>query len=141
MKPEKMNILVLCTGNSCRSQMAEGYLRKYAGDRANIYSAGLLAHGLNSRAVRIMAEDGIDISGHSSNQLHEFSDVFFTYVITVCDHAAESCPVYPSGSIRIHQNFHDPSWTRGTDAEIMADFREVRDRIKDFCFQFTEVHL
>src|SRR6185437_2036222 len=98
------NILVLCTGNSCRSQLAEGYLRYFAGDKANIFSAGIETHGVNPTAIRVMAEDDIDISGHTSNHLDEYAGVSFDHVITVCDNANESCPCFPGTVARFHQN-------------------------------------
>ncbi|HEY0668014.1 MAG TPA: arsenate reductase ArsC, partial [Sphingobacteriaceae bacterium] len=98
-------ILILCTGNSCRSQIAEGYLRQFAGDKAEVYSAGVETHGVNPRAMATMLEDGIDISGHTSNHVDEYRAIDFDYVITVCDNAKERCPVFPSSARQIHQNF------------------------------------
>ena len=135
------NILVLCTGNSCRSQMAEGYLRYYAGDRANIYSAGIEVHGLNPRAVAFMKEDGIDISHHTSNHIDEYHDIRFDYVITVCDHAQENCPFFPTEATRFHHNFPDPSKTTGSEEKISQHFREVRDAIRNYCRNFIETHV
>src|ERR1051326_7352521 len=100
-------ILVLCTGNSCRSQLAEGYLRYFAGDKAEVFSAGVETHGVNPRAIAVMAEDGIDISRHTSNNMNEYKGIDFDYVITVCDNAKERCPVFPSQSKKFHQNFPD----------------------------------
>ncbi|RYE03961.1 MAG: arsenate reductase ArsC, partial [Rickettsiaceae bacterium] len=108
------NILVLCTGNSCRSQLAEGYLKHFAGDRANIYSAGIETHGVNPKAVQVMAEDHIDISGHTSNHVDEYLAVPFDMVITVCDNANEACPFFPGSVERFHQNFPDPAKASGT---------------------------
>src|ERR1700733_12381237 len=99
------NILVLCTGNSCRSQMAEGYLQKFAGDKAIVYSAGIETHGVNPRAIEIMKEDGIDISHHTSNHIDEYPNIDFDFVITVCDHAKEQCPYFPSSAKQFHHNF------------------------------------
>lgn len=132
-----MNILVLCTGNSCRSQMAEGYLRKFAGDKASIYSAGVETHGVNPRAVVIMQEDGVDISKHTSNNVDEYSDIAFEYVITVCDNAKERCPFFPTKAKRLHQNFPDPAKATGTEAEILNEFRRVRDLIKTYSKEFA----
>jgi len=129
-------ILVLCTGNSCRSQIAEGYLRHFAGDRAEIYSAGIETHGVNPRAVATMKEDGIDISGHTSNNVDEYRDIDFDYVITVCDNARERCPYFPTKAVKFHQNFPDPARATGTETEIMGEFRRVRDMIKEYCKQF-----
>jgi thioredoxin type arsenate reductase len=111
---DKKKILVLCTGNSCRSQMAEGYLRKIAGDKAIIYSAGLEAHGLNQLAVKVMLEDGVDISRHTSNTLEDYSQEHFDVLLTVCDHANEHCPVFSSTAVRYHQSFYDPAKHSGS---------------------------
>ncbi|GAB3023503.1 arsenate reductase ArsC [Niabella terrae] len=134
-------VLVLCTGNSCRSQIAEGYLRHFAKDRALIYSAGVEKHGVNPKAIEIMAEDGIDISGHTSNHLSEYQGIDFDFVITVCDNAKERCPVFPSKAVKFHQNFTDPARATGTDEEVMAVFRSVRNTIKEFADQFVTDHL
>ena len=100
-------ILVLCTGNSCRSQIAEGYLRHFAGNKAEVYSAGIETHGVNPKAIATMKEDGIDISQHTSNNIDEYSNIDFDFVITVCDNAKERCPYFPSKAIKFHQNFPD----------------------------------
>ena len=136
-----MNILVLCTGNSCRSQLAEGYLRKFAGDKANIYSAGIETHGVNPRAIAIMKEDGIDISKHTSNNVDEYANIDFDYIITVCDNAKEACPVFPSKAKKFHFNFPDPAKATGTEEEIMAQFRSVREMIKDYTQNFVKENL
>jgi arsenate reductase len=128
-----MNILILCTGNSCRSQMAEGYLRHFAGDKATVYSAGIETHGLNPGAVATMKEDGIDISSHTSNHVDEYRHVPFDLVLTVCDHAREHCPWFPTDARRIHHSFPDPAKAKGTEEEIRASFRTVRDQIKSYC--------
>lgn len=132
-----MNILVLCTGNSCRSQMAEGYIRHFAGDRAAVYSAGIATHGLNKRAVQVMMEDGIDISGHTSNHIDEYRHIPFDIVLTVCDHAQEQCPYFPAACLRVHHNFPDPAKAIGTDEEIMEQFRAVSRIIRDYCYTFV----
>lgn len=129
----KKNILVLCTGNSCRSQLAEGYLRYFHGDKANIYSAGVETHGVNPRAIATMLEDGIDISQHTSNHVDEYLHIPFDLILTVCDHASERCPIFPSSAKRIHYNFSDPAKATGSEDEIMAEFRKVREQIKAFC--------
>lgn len=134
-------ILVLCTGNSCRSQIAEGYLRCFAGDRAEVYSAGVEAHGVNPRVIAAMKEDGIDISGHTSNNMDEYRDIAFDYVITVCDNARERCPHFPAKAQKFHQNFPDPAKAQGTEEEIAAGFRHARDIIKAYCRQFIEENL
>ena len=134
-------ILVLCTGNSCRSQMAEGYLRKYAGDKAEVYSAGIETHGVNPRAIQIMKEDGIDISNHTSNNINEYRDINFDFVITVCDHAKEKCPFFPSNAKKFHFNFPDPAKASGSEIEITSQFRAVRNMIKDYSKKFVEDNL
>ena len=132
------NILVLCTGNSCRSQIAEGFLKTLAGESANIYSAGIETHGVNPKAIKTMSEIGIDISTHTSNNIEEYSTVEFTHIITVCDHAAENCPYFPSGAKRQHFNFPDPAKATGTEEEIMDEFRRVRDLIKGYLEDFVK---
>ena len=133
----KKNILVLCTGNSCRSQLLHGYLEQLLGDRAVVYSAGIETHGLNPRAVRVMAEDGVDITHHTSNHVDEYTAVPFDYVLTVCDHANEACPIFPSTAIKLHHNFPDPAKATGTDEEIMQQFRTVRDQVKAYAQDFV----
>src|SRR4051812_8129773 len=123
-------ILVLCTGNSCRSQLAEGYLRYFAGDKAIVYSAGVETHGVNPRAIATMQEDGIDISHHTSNNMEEYRGIDFDYVITVCDNAKERCPFFPGGAKLFHKNFPDPAKVTGTEEEITNAFRAVREQIK-----------
>lgn len=134
-------ILVLCTGNSCRSQLAEGYLRHFANQKAEIYSAGVETHGVNPRAIAVMKEDGIDISGQTSNHIDEYRHIDFDFVITVCDHAKERCPVFASQTKTFHQNFPDPAKATGTDEEILDQFRKVRNMIKDYCNQFVKANL
>ena len=133
----KKNILVLCTGNSCRSQLLHGYLEQLLGDRAVVYSAGIETHGLNPRAVRVMAEDGVDIAHHTSNHVDEYATVPFDYVLTVCDHANEVCPIFPSTAKKLHHNFPDPAKATGTDEEIMQQFRAVRDQVKAYAQDFV----
>ncbi|SEM99499.1 protein tyrosine phosphatase [Mucilaginibacter gossypiicola] len=135
------NILVLCTGNSCRSQLAEGYLRFYAGNKAKIYSAGIETHGVNPKAIQVMAEDHINISKHTSNHVDEYSAIPFDMVITVCDNANEACPFFPGNVKRFHQNFPDPAKATGTPEEIMDKFREVRDMIRIFSANFVKENL
>ena len=135
------NILVLCTGNSCRSQIAEGYLRHFAGDKANIYSAGVETHGVNPRAIKIMAEAGIDISKHTSNNVDEYVSVPFDYVITVCDNAKERCPYFPTNAEKFHYNFPDPAKASGTEDEILNEFRRVREMIKEYSEAFVNKYL
>lgn len=134
-------ILVLCTGNSCRSQLAEGYLRHFAAGKAEVYSAGVETHGVNPKAVETMKADGIDISKHTSNHIDEYQDMNFDYVITVCDHAREVCPFFPSGAEKFHYNFPDPAKATGTAQEIMEQFHSVRDMIKQYAKAFIEKHI
>ena len=131
-------ILVLCTGNSCRSQIAHGYLKTFAKNNAEVYSAGVETHGVNPRAIEIMKEDGIDISQHTSNNIIEYKDIVFDYVITVCDNAKERCPFFSGEAKKFHYNFPDPAKAIGTEEEIMNQFREVRDMIKVYCKEFIE---
>ncbi|HMR56418.1 MAG TPA: arsenate reductase ArsC [Cyclobacteriaceae bacterium] len=137
----KKKVLVLCTGNSCRSQMAEGYLRYFSGTYAEIYSAGVETHGVNPGAIDAMKEDGIDISKHTSNHVNEYSAIDFDFVITVCDNAKERCPYLPGKAIKFHHNFPDPAKTRGTETEVRNQFRYVRQLIKTYCDQFVKENL
>ncbi|MBO9635456.1 MAG: arsenate reductase ArsC [Chitinophagaceae bacterium] len=130
-------VLVLCTGNSCRSQIAEGYLRHFAGNKAEIYSAGVETHGVNPRAIQVMAEEGIDISGHTSNNINEYAGIDFDFVITVCDNAKERCPYFPSRAQLFHENFPDPAKATGSEEAIMQEFRRVRELIKDYSRGFV----
>jgi len=134
-------ILVLCTGNSCRSQIAEAYLRKFAQNKAEVFSAGIEAHGLNPVAILTMKEDGIDISNHTSNTIDEYMGTQFDLVITVCDNAKERCPVFPSTAKVFHHNFPDPAKATGTKEEILQQFREVREMIKEYSLRFIEQEL
>ena len=134
----KKKILVLCTGNSCRSQIAEGYLRHFAGDKAEVYSAGVETHGVNPRAIAVMKEEGIDISGHTSNNVNEYGDIDFDFVITVCDNANEVCPYFFGNVERFHFNFPDPAKAKGTEEEIMEEFRRVREMIKVYSAEFVQ---
>lgn len=134
-------ILVLCTGNSCRSQIAEGYLRYFANNKAEIFSAGVETHGVNPRAIATMNEDGIDISKHTSNNIDEYRNIDFDFVITVCDNAKERCPFFPTKAQKFHYNFPDPAKATGTEEEINNQFREVRQMIKDYCKNFVEINL
>lgn len=135
------HILVLCTGNSCRSQMAEGWLRYFAGDGAVVASAGVEAHGLNPRAVAVMAEAGIDLSSHTSDTVDKYLGQEFDYLITVCDNAKERCPFFPSSAEKLHYSFPDPAKATGTEEEILQEFRRVRDLIRDFCERFVRERL
>jgi len=129
---DKIKVLFLCTGNSCRSQIAEGWARELKGNVIDAYSAGILPIGVSSRAIRVMAEAGVDISIHQSQHIEEFLGIDFDYVITLCDNAAESCPVFPGKARIIHKPFDDPYFASGNEEEVMATFRKVRDDIRIF---------
>ena len=136
---ESLNILIICTGNSCRSQIAEGYLKFFSRKlnmNTNVYSAGIRAEGINKKAIEIMAKDGIDISNHTSNTLEEYKNTESSHVITVCNHANESCPVYLKKVNLTHQNFTDPSKVIGNEFEIQDAFEKCREEIKSFTFSF-----
>jgi thioredoxin type arsenate reductase len=135
------NILVLCTGNSCRSQIAEGYLKYFCGTAATIYSAGIETHGVNPKAIATMLQDGIDISLHTSNNIAEYANISFDYVITVCNNAKEKCPYFPATVKILHHNFDDPAKATGTDIEIMHQFATVRDAIKIYCKDFVATYI
>ena len=131
----KSKILYLCTGNSCRSQMAEGWTRALKGDLLEAFSAGIQPKGMDVRAVRAMAEAGVDISNQKSKDIDSLGNLEFEYVVTLCDNARESCPFFPATTKRIHQGFDDPpvlAAGAGTDEEAMAPYRRVRDEIKTF---------
>ncbi|MBI9081916.1 MAG: arsenate reductase ArsC [Pseudodesulfovibrio sp.] len=127
-----MNILYLCTGNSCRSQMAEGWTRVLRTD-IKCWSAGVVKHGMNENALMVMAEAGVDMSGQYSKTVEELPDVQFDYVVTLCGHAAENCPFFPSGAKRVHRGFDDPpSETMGMESkdDVLVVYRRVRDEIR-----------
>ncbi|WP_300603583.1 arsenate reductase ArsC [Niabella sp.] len=134
-------VLVLCTGNSCRSQIAEGYLRHFAGNKAEIYSAGVETHGVNPRAVATMKADEIDISAQTSNHVTEYRTIDFDYIITVCDHAKEKCPVFSGRAIKMHHNFPDPAKFQGTEEETINEFARVRELIKTYARHFVQTNL
>jgi arsenate reductase (thioredoxin) len=136
-----IRILFLCTGNSCRSQMAEGWVRHLKGDAIQAFSAGIESHGLDPRAVRVMAEVGVDISGQRSKVLQELSYLEFDHVITVCDHAREMCPLFPGKARMLHRSFADPPRLAETEAEEEAKlghYRRVRDEIRTFVEELVE---
>ena len=137
---EKRNVLILCTGNSARSQMAEGVLRDIAGDRFDVESAGTEPSHVRPEAIEAMREIGIDISSHRSKSVDEFTDGKFDYIITVCDNARESCPVFPGDAMRIHWSFDDPAAVEGTDDERLAAFRRIRDEIRARLLTFSSEH-
>jgi arsenate reductase (thioredoxin) len=127
----KSKVLFLCTGNSVRSQMAEAFLRKLAGDRFDVVSAGLEPQGINPFARKVMEEVGFDLSGHYSKDVSDFlGTTHFGYVITLCDHAESRCPIFPGASIRLHWPFEDPAAFQGTDEQKLNKFREIRDQIR-----------
>ena len=134
--------MVLCTGNSCRSQIAHGYLKIFTNGKARVYSAGIETHGLNPNAVRIMAKDGIDIRNHTSNHIDEYKNIAWDFIITVCDHAKENCPfISAPNAIRLHRDFSDPSKVKGSEKEILKAFKSTREEIKQYCFQFVADYL
>ncbi len=127
-----IKVLFLCTGNSCRSQMAEAWLRELGGDQFTVYSAGLEPHGVNPNTITVMEELGIDMSGHRSKQLDEYiGKIDFDYLITVCSNAEERCPYFPGMGTRMHWPFQDPAAFEGSEEEKLDFFREVRDQIKE----------
>ncbi len=126
----KQRVLILCTKNSCRSQMAEGFLRHYGSDKFDVFSAGTIKSHVNANAIRVMNEVSIDISGQRSKTLDEYLDQPFDYVITVCDNANESCPVFPGAKNRLHWSFPDPPQTEEPKEEYLVEFRKVRDMIE-----------
>jgi arsenate reductase len=133
----RLRVLILCTGNSARSQMAEGILRREGGDRFEVYSAGTKASFVRPEAIQVMREIGIDISHHRSKSVDEFAGQEFDYVITVCDNAKESCPIFPGKAERIHQSFEDPPAPGvGDDEHRLAIFRRVRDEIREWLKEF-----
>lgn len=132
---DKLNVLFLCTGNACRSQMSEGWARALRGDVIQAYSAGVAPHGIDPRAVRVMAEAGVDISGHTSKHVDALRDARFDYVVTVCDNAAESCPIFPGEVKKVHHSFQDPprlAREAASEEEALAHYRRVRDEIRAF---------
>lgn len=130
MAMNKIKVLFLCTGNSARSQMAEAFLRKYAGDRFEVFSAGLEPSVVNPFTVRVMEEIGVDMSAHRSKSLREYmGKVHFGYLITVCDRAEKKCPIFPGMGIRLHWPFEDPALAQGSEEVKLAKFRQVRDQI------------
>jgi arsenate reductase len=138
---DKLKVLFLCTGNSCRSQMAEGWARHLKGDVVEPYSAGIETHGLNSSAVKVMAEAGVDISDHRSKNVSELMDVPFDYVVTVCGNASETCPMFPGRAKVVHAGFDDPpklAKDAKTEEEALAHYRRVRDEIKAFVLSLPE---
>lgn len=131
----KPNVLFLCTGNSCRSQMAEGFARHLLPDKVNAYSAGVDPHGMNERAMKVMAEAGCPLTGHHSKHIRELENVPLNHVITVCGHADEACPVLPGGPKRTHRGFDDPprlAKDATSEEQALAHYRRVRDEIREY---------
>ena len=134
----KIKALFLCTGNSCRSQMAEGFLRELGGESCEAFSAGVAPTAINPLAVEVMNEAGIDITGQVSQSADEFTDEKFSFVITVCDNARATCPVYPGEYKSLHWDLADPADAEGTKEEKLIVFRETRDKIKNSVIQFLD---
>ena len=136
MKDNK-NVLVLCTGNSCRSQMAEAFLRNFSGSSYK-YSAGTDPTEINKYAVEVMSEIGYDLNGHTSNDINEYSNINFDHLLSVCDNAKESCPSFNKATKKTHKSFTDPANTSGSYNDIIIVFRKVRNEIKDFCYKYAK---
>lgn len=131
-----MNVLVLCTGNSCRSQMAEAWLRHFGASEDRICSAGVKPESVNPKAIAVMLESGIDISRHTSDHVDSYLSENFDFVITVCDNAKEACPVFPGSATIVHHSFEDPAGFEGNEQDVLDGFRKVRDEIRVFCEDF-----
>ena len=139
----KMKILVLCTGNSCRSQMADGFLTDFAKKMTKdvqVVSAGVETHGVNPRAIQVMLEKDIDLSNNTSDLVDDYLNTGITHLISVCDHAIESCPVFPEKVKHTHHTFSDPAKAIGTEDEILNSFRATRDQIEYFCKEYLETN-
>lgn len=132
MAEEKLNILFLCTGNACRSQMAEGWAKHLKSDSINAYSAGVSPIGVSAKAIISMAEAGVDISNHTSKHINDLKEIQFDYVVTLCDNAARNCPVFPGKAKIIHKPFKDPYFALGSEEQVMSQFAKVRDQIRDY---------
>jgi arsenate reductase len=137
---KKQDILFLCTGNSCRSQMAEGWLRHLAGDRFCAYSAGTEPTTVNPMTIQVMAESGVDVSGHLAKNVVLFADKEFSYVITVCGGAREVCPVFPGKAVRLHWELDDPAQATGSEEQRLSVFRNIRDQVKVNVEEFLKKH-
>ena len=135
----KIKVLFLCVGNSCRSQMAEGWARHLKSDVIEAYSAGIHPIGVSSRTIKVMAEAGVDISGHTSKGVDELVGIDFDYVVTVCDNARQQCPVFGGRTRHVHKSFDDPYFAAGSEEEVMAVFRRVRDEINAFVEKLPEI--
>ena len=132
----KKKIIFLCTGNSARSQMAEGLMRHFRGEEFEVFSAGVEPKGVHAKAIEAMRETGIDISGQQSKQVDELPTREFDYIITLCDHAAQNCPVFLGEGVRLHQGFSDPAAVQGSEQDVLEAFRKVRDELKQFILAF-----
>lgn len=134
----KKRVLILCTGNSCRSQMAEGFIRYRLGDLIEVESAGLTPHGMNQTAIKVMAEVGIDISSHHSKHLNQFISQSWDLIITVCGNADDACPMFPHSAEKVHIGFDDPPKATGTEEEILSVYRRVRDEIDSTLIKYLQ---
>ena len=132
----KKKVLFLCTGNSARSQMAEGLMRHFRGDEFEVFSAGVEPKGVHAKAVEAMREIGVDISLQKSKHADDLQVKEFDYIITLCDHAAQNCPIFPGRGERMHHGFSDPAAVQGSDHEVLEAFRKVRDELKQFILGF-----
>jgi len=135
----KIKVLFLCTGNSCRSQIAEGWANHLKSDVIEAYSAGIHPIGVNPKTIEVMAEAGVDISGHESKHIDDLAGIDFDYVVTVCDNAREQCPVFPGKVKLFPKSFEDPYFATGSEEKVMAEFRRVRDQIKAFVEKLPEI--
>lgn len=138
LKDTMKKILIVCTGNSCRSQMAEAWMRKFAGDKAQVFSAGTHPEKVNTNAIIVMEKKGVDISKNKSNHVSEYMEIDFDYMITVCDNAKENCPIFPNAKHVIHKSFPDPAKEKETEKEILHTYANVRDSLKEFVLDFVE---
>lgn len=136
---DKIKVMFLCTGNSCRSQIAEGWAKHLKSDVMEAYSAGIRPIGVNPKTIEVMAEAGVDISDHTSKHIDDLAGIDFDYVVTVCDNAREQCPVFPGRARLVHRAFEDPYFAAGSEEEIMDVFRKVRDQIKTFIEELPEI--
>jgi len=135
----KIKVLFLCTGNSCRSQIAEGWANHLKSDVIEAYSAGIRPIGVNPKTIKVMAEAGVDISDHASKHIDDLAGIDFDYVVTVCDNAREQCPVFPGKVKLFHKSFDDPYFATGSEEKVMTEFRRVRDQIKAFVEKLPEI--
>jgi arsenate reductase len=136
---DKIKVLFLCTGNSCRSQIAEGWAKHLKGNVMDAYSAGIAPRNLNQMAVKVMAEAGVDISAQGPKHVEELKNIDFDYVVTVCDNARENCPIFPRETKHFHKAFVDPTFMTGTEQQIKAAFVKLRDQMKEFIAKMPEI--